>query len=323
MEAVVFIAVASIIVNTVKAVEPKQLNLALETVLQFDEKDRAADLAVLDKVQDFLDKIKNAMQTSGRRSSGNDISFTDFILKAAKILKSLKDDELEEAYVIINDESRRYINTDTELRELFDDNDMRRYVSQKLHDNKEMAAHDLRRHIDAVITLIGLNREAGENTDLFQIGNTLYEGASATLRKALSDLKNMRRGKEYNTGNSLRRVLASLALKHYDSLGDAVKTQLKKLIKNYWQTYIESNGPNALRSYITTTRRTLNQWKTRKHRYYDTFTAQTKKTYSPKNINFFKNKPYKKPEVFVSNDDLKTLLGMHINQPKSNQNPGC
>ncbi|XP_063386274.1 uncharacterized protein DDB_G0286591-like [Cydia fagiglandana] len=323
MKAVVFIAVASIIVNTVKAVEPKQLNLALETVLQFDKKDRAADLAVLDKVQGFLDNIKNAMQTSGRRSSGNDITFTDFILKAAKILKSLKDDVLEEVYVVINDESRRYFNKNNELKELFDDNDMRRYVSEKLDDNKEMTANDLRRHIDAVIALIENKREAGGNTDLLEIGNTLYEGASAKLRKALSDLKKLRRGNEYNTGNLLRRGLASLAFLHYESLGNDVKTQFKKLLNNYLQTYIANNGPNGLRNYVTTTRRTSNQWETRKHRYYDKFTAHTKKTYLPKKINYSKNEPFKKPEIFVSNDDFKTLIGINepqTYQPQSNQN---
>ncbi|XP_063371722.1 uncharacterized protein LOC134659955 [Cydia amplana] len=220
MKAVVCIAVASIIVNTVKAVDPKQLNVALETVLQFDKKDRAADLAVLDKVQNFLDQIKDAMRTSGRRSGGNDITFTDFILKAAKILKGLEDNDLEEAYVVINDETRRYINTENELRELFDDNDMRRYVSDKLDDNKEMAADDLRRYLDEAVAFIEHKRETGENIDLLEIGNTLYEGASATLRRALSDLKKLRRGKEYNIGSVLRGALGSLAFLHYASLSD-------------------------------------------------------------------------------------------------------
>ncbi|XP_063371723.1 uncharacterized protein LOC134659957 [Cydia amplana] len=204
MKAVVCIAVASIIVNTVKAVDPKQLNVALETVLQFDKKDRAADLAVLDKVQNFLDQIKDAMRTSGRRSGRNDITFTDFILKAAKILKGLEDNDLEEAYVVINDETRRYINTEKELRELLDDNDMRRYVSDKLDYNKEMAADDLRRYLDEAVAFIEHKRETGENIDLLEIGNTLYEGASATLRRALSDLKKLRTGKEYYIGSALR-----------------------------------------------------------------------------------------------------------------------
>ncbi|XP_063544917.1 uncharacterized protein LOC134753084 [Cydia strobilella] len=243
MKAVVFIAVASIIVNTVKAVEPKQLNLALETVLQFDKKDRAADLAVLDKVQDFLDQIKNAMRTSGRRSSGNDITFTDFFLEAAKILRSLEDNDLEEAYITINDESRRYINTENELRELFDDNDMRRYVSEKLDDNKEMAADDLRRYIDEVVALIENKRETGENIDLLEIGNTLYDGASVKLRRALSDLEKMRRGNEYHVGSLLKSALRSLALLHYISLGDEVKTQLANMPKqNSFSSFISPTG---------------------------------------------------------------------------------
>ncbi|XP_048002859.1 uncharacterized protein LOC125239348 [Leguminivora glycinivorella] len=302
MNALVFIAVASIIVYRVKAVAPKQLNLALETVLQFDKKDRATDLAVLDKVQDFLDQIKNAMKTSARRSGGDDLTFTGFLVQAAEILKNLDDDTLEEAYVVINDESRRYINTEKDLKELFDNKDMRRYVSEKLDDYRELTADDLRRHLNGIITLVEYNGDKGEASEFLEIGNTLYEGASDKLRRALSDLSKMGTGGEYNIGNILKSTLRSLAYLHYLSLGRDVKTELINMVKHYWRSFTDSLVDND---------DSTHKWKkTRNTRRY-----RTTKKFSW--LNLLREKA-KKPEIFLSNTDLGKLFGgSHHNDKKS------
>ncbi|XP_063630974.1 reticulocyte-binding protein homolog 1-like isoform X2 [Cydia splendana] len=244
MKAVVFIAVASIIVNTVMTVEQKHVNIALEAVMNFSGKrDKSSGLEVIDKVENALEKIKQGIESRKRYEPGNgrrsardpDITFTDFVSEAAKILKNYNDNDLEDVFAVIGDETRRYINRNSELHELFGSGNMRRHLSEKLEDFRDMQADMLRDYLSAAIIAVENKKYNGEKNDLLDIGDFVYIGGHDKLRAVLRDLEKIGRSTDVRLDDVLRHTLRSFIFDHFNKLNDNIKHELIDMAKDYWR----------------------------------------------------------------------------------------
>ncbi|XP_063544919.1 uncharacterized protein LOC134753085 [Cydia strobilella] len=238
MKTIVCIVVASVLVNTVTMVEQKKVNIALETVMKFGgNRDKSSGLEVIEKVQNALEKIKQGIESrNGRRSArDHDITFTDFVSQAAKILKNYNDKDLEDVFAVFGDETRRYINRNGELRELFGSGNMRRHISEKLEDFREMQADMLREHLSTAIIAVENKKYNGEKNDLLDIGDFVYIGGHDKLRAVLRDLEKLGRSADVRLNDVLRHILRSLIFDHFNKLNDNIKRELIDMAKDYWR----------------------------------------------------------------------------------------
>lgn len=179
------------------------MNLALETVLQFDKKDQSADVEVLNRVQNFLDNIKDAMTSSKairRRSNTKDLKFTDFLLEAAEALNSYDDDDLEEFFTVLDDQSRKYNYKGCKFYELVENKDVRRYMSNKLEQAKDTSVRTMRRYLKDVVKVIESN-DYGSRRGLVKLVNSLYDGASDKLDNVVESLRSYQSRSNESTMN--------------------------------------------------------------------------------------------------------------------------
>ncbi|XP_073944692.1 uncharacterized protein [Choristoneura fumiferana] len=235
-------------VNIVEAVKPKSVNLALETVLQFDKKDQSADVEVLNRVQNFLDNIKNVMTSSKsirRRSNTKDLKFTDFLLEAAEVLNSYDDNDLEDFFAVLDDQSRKYHYKGCKFYELVENNDIRRYMSNKLEQAKDTSAKTMRRYLKDVVQVIATEnyrRHAG----LVNLVNSLYDGAGDKFDNVVKNLRSYKMRPKESTmslDDIVSNGVRNLVFDHYSNLNDNARQHLKTEIGNYWLSS-QYNGDN-------------------------------------------------------------------------------
>ncbi|KAI8435589.1 hypothetical protein MSG28_003865, partial [Choristoneura fumiferana] len=234
--------------NIVEAVKPKSVNLALETVLQFDKKDQSADVEVLNRVQNFLDNIKNVMTSSKsirRRSNTKDLKFTDFLLEAAEVLNSYDDNDLEDFFAVLDDQSRKYHYKGCKFYELVENNDIRRYMSNKLEQAKDTSAKTMRRYLKDVVQVIATEnyrRHAG----LVNLVNSLYDGAGDKFDNVVKNLRSYKMRPKESTmslDDIVSNGVRNLVFDHYSNLNDNARQHLKTEIGNYWLSS-QYNGDN-------------------------------------------------------------------------------
>ncbi|XP_048002858.1 uncharacterized protein PF3D7_1120600-like [Leguminivora glycinivorella] len=249
-----------------------------------NKKDQPPGVDVIDKVQTALEKIKEGIELrNGRRSNTHDMTFTDFVAQAAKILKKYNDNDLEDAFVVFGDETRRYINKNSELHDLLGSGSMRRRVSEHLDNMREMEAEKLREHLEAIISAVENKKYNGEKNDLLDIGDFVYIGGHDKLRSVIRDLEKLSRSTDVRLEDVLKRTLRSLIFDHFNKLNDNIKRELIEMAKDYWRVYGNKKWNKRTRTTTSSTME-VDEDKEEKHPYRNSLSFKAQKEHEMRGV---------------------------------------
>ncbi|XP_048002992.1 uncharacterized protein LOC125239448 isoform X2 [Leguminivora glycinivorella] len=182
-----------------------------------------------------------------------ELKFTDFVLEAAKVLKTYKNNVLEQAFAILDDEVWKDVYKGCKPNEL---GDIRKYASDKLGQLKDAPAETLRQHLDDIINVIR-NEEYGEIKDLVEYMNSLYVGETDKFIEALLALVHIRISDDVDLADIIKGALKYFLFDHYCNLDDTVRHELMKMIKHYWRQFISQLVNNDIRSHKVFSGRSL------------------------------------------------------------------
>lgn len=236
------------------------MNLALETVLEFNNKDNAGDANFLSTVQQFLDQVKTAIGTKkiDRRFKSEDkhIRFTDFVKTAINILKTYDDDDLEDVFAVFDDEIRKYHYRGCKFYELVEDQNVRRFVANKLDNLKDKPAPNLRRNLDKAIQSIVDSKLRKSHVELLDHVNSLYrDDSSDKLKTFLNNLEaysSKSKRANLNLIKVVRDGIRSVIFDHYSELNANARKDLKIKLES-WRNI---NHPEIVNNKVSKTAHT-------------------------------------------------------------------
>lgn len=221
------------------------MNVQLETVLEFTDKDKEADVKLIGSIQKLLKKVKIALnpETSRRSRSENynnnnkNIQFTDFILAAVDILLSYDDDDLENALSILDDEIRQYDYKGYKFYELVEDENIKQLITRNLDDLKKKRAKTLRKKLYKVVDIIGNAKLIANHRKFLDYINSLnrYE-SSKTFMNILQNLENYSYKSKRSNMNMIEITRDGIrsVFDYFSKLNQHVRKDMKKNIDNTW-----------------------------------------------------------------------------------------
>lgn len=235
------------------------MNLALETVIEFDNKDRAYDLKFIDQVQGFLNKVKYVLKKDQnyRRAGKPELKFSDFIRSTLAIINTYEDEDLEKILRTFNQEARKFNYKGCKFHELVQNTSLRRYIGKKLDELKEMPLEDVRDSIDELLKIWKGGKLGEHNEQLLNYLDSLYEDdASEKLAVVLTDLDFYRSDKKQRSSIDLfdivRKGLRSLVFDHYTNLKAKQRNDVRLKLESAWNENAEEKSHNFFDSYLAT-----------------------------------------------------------------------
>ncbi|KAH9630515.1 hypothetical protein HF086_006482, partial [Spodoptera exigua] len=220
----------------------KSVHLALETVLEFNDKDKESDLKFLDNIQNFVNKVKSAIDKTG--SHGRDSkdvrieSLTDFVQQAVSILNLYDDTTFIDFLETLNDEIRKYHYRGCKFHELMDNYELRSLIGSTLDLIKGKPVKVIKAYINVFVDMLkeeNYDRSAKEIVDYI---NSLYgQDSKPKLIKVLRDIDNYGKPTSEKNRNSLVRIIRegirSIIFDHYTQLNPKTRKELKAKIEAY------------------------------------------------------------------------------------------
>ncbi|OWR53770.1 hypothetical protein KGM_203359 [Danaus plexippus plexippus] len=210
----------------------RSVNLALETVVEFDKLD---DVKVVNRVQDFLTRVQSLLNKNHRSDLStrrkNLYQFSDFLEDVIIEVQSLDDDDLLEIFNIVkkNVEKRK-------KNDILDDNG-RRYLSGKLSVLRQRPTVEIRSDLDELLRELRNDRQSKSNYILGFI-NKLYErDAQNKLKKFVKRLNIFRRSarkSKVDLKNIIEKVINDVIYEHYNNLEGDERRYIKKYVRSFF-----------------------------------------------------------------------------------------
>ncbi|XP_063545117.1 uncharacterized protein LOC134753245 [Cydia strobilella] len=253
MNVIVCVVLLSVSINTVKGIYRIPINPRFRA--HSDESDNTESELRIDTDNDNpqIERELNPININDtkkddvdmRTETSPDLKFTDFVLEAAKVLKTYDNNVLEQAFAILDDELWKDVYKGCKSYELAD---IKKYASDKLGLLKDAPAETLRQHLDDIIDVF-TNEDYGEIQDLVDYVNSLFVGESDKFVEVLLALVHRRISDDVNLADILKGALEYFLFDHYCNLDDIVRHELMKMIKHYWRQFISQvvkgkNGSN-------------------------------------------------------------------------------
>ncbi|XP_068627119.1 phosphatidylinositol 3-kinase 1-like [Battus philenor] len=270
------------------ASKPRSVNLALETTFEFNNKH---DVAIIEKVRKFLDKIENAVDEKLSIRTGKDnvseYEFTDFLRELLTTINSFNDKNLKAVLRIFNEEIRSHNYRGYRFKEIMEDGKLRRYILLTLKKIKDTPIHLLRKQLK--MNLKGLKKKYinKQNTSFLNFLNVLYKRQSpAALKKTIENFKlykNTKKDTDANLRDIIRNAIKTIIYDRYSNLEDNVRRDVKSWLELMIRIDSNFNKNNSHISDIKTSKIYHKTGKTSTQRRY-TFV-----TLYPEAIDFSKN----------------------------------
>ncbi|CAG4974680.1 unnamed protein product [Colias eurytheme] len=214
--------------------KPRSVNLALETVLEFD---KDADLALLDTVQGFLTKVKSTIEETRLNADTrrtNSVSFTDILEQLIFILQSYNDIDfttlLESIFEEINNIDLSNCDNDDEETNFLS------FLHDRLADFKKTPVNDVRRNLDDVLRKMR-DDEYKKESALFSFLDTFLKKRSQDkFQNILNHLQLFRRhhnGANVNLRSIVRKSINLVITDYYCQLDRGQKREIKQLVKPF------------------------------------------------------------------------------------------
>lgn len=209
------------------AIKPKSVNVALETVFEFDKNIKSSELDLIDRIQTFLAKVSSTLR-NGRREYKfikRDNKFVkDIIIESIQIILSFKDEDLEIFPEIIKNELETY----------FIINHKHNLNINKIKSNEETLAHDVKVIKNQLKNALDFINNKDTKLNKYNFLNSFFKQKSNDkLNELLQNLKTYAH-KYRRRNHDLRQMFTEgfkeLYVKYYVNLDENVKNLLKSMI---------------------------------------------------------------------------------------------
>lgn len=222
-----------------KAVKPRSINVALETVFEFD---KPSDADFIDQVQRILNKVKNVLKDNPKRYRTERYKFTNFLEDAIDVLQSFNDEDLREIVLVINNEIRKHLQGNA-LEEK-----VRRFLSDGHNRFKIRPIKEIRKDLDQLSRKVKDGKHKNNDNNLLGFIKTLYKRDSEQkLTRFIRKLKMFRRNNFSGKSESLqdvRRLLNSVIFEHFSNLPEETKRKFVAKIVDYLHDAVYKDEDN-------------------------------------------------------------------------------
>ncbi|CAH1642635.1 unnamed protein product [Spodoptera littoralis] len=227
----------------------RAVHLALETVLEFNDKDKESDLKFLDKVKNLINKVKTVIDKSGsyRRDfkDGDIETLTDFIQQAVSILNSYDDATFGDFFKTLDDEVRKYHYRGCKFHDLMENFEIRSLLGSAFDLIKNKPVQVIKAYMNVLADTLKDKSYDINVKEIINYINSLYGTESKNkLTKFLQELDNYGKGTSKKKHNTLARILRegirSIIFDHYTELNPNARRELKAKIEMYLKKCKES-----------------------------------------------------------------------------------
>ncbi|XP_022835626.1 uncharacterized protein LOC111363066 [Spodoptera litura] len=227
----------------------RAVHLALETVLEFNDKDKESDLKFLDKVKSLINKVKTVIDKSGsyrREFKDGDIeTLTDFIQQAVSILNSYDDVTFDDFFKTLDDEVRKYHYRGCKFHELMENFEIRSLLGTAFDLIKAKPVQVIKAYMTVLADTLKDESYDSNVKEIINYINSLYGTESKNkLTKFLQEIDNYGKGTSEKKHSTLVRILRdgirSIVFDHYTELNPNARRELKAKIEMYLKKCKES-----------------------------------------------------------------------------------
>lgn len=226
--------------------------MALETVLEFDKHNLDSDVKIIDNVQRFLSKVRNVLDAnrveSGRRMGAPYLQFTDFLHTCIETLKTYSDKDLQEFAQSFDDEIRKYHYKGCKFYELLENNDARRYLSNKFVEFRKHSPKKLRKVLNKIQKRLQ-NTKSEKVKAIVNLINSLYRlDSQSKFKMFINNLEAYKTNPKNDISIDLNKIIKNgiraLIFDHYSNLNPNVRQDVKAQVNSFinpGMKYIERN----------------------------------------------------------------------------------
>lgn len=211
----------------------QSVNLALDTIVEFDNKNNGGDIAFLDNVQKFIGKVKTVIVNKNLRRNFNGVDskkLTDFILSLIQMLLKFEDSSLEDFFTITAEEFKKYHYKGCKFYELIENYDLRKFLANKLDELRHTPANETRRSLKDFASKIEEEKYNTNEKELIDYINSLYGEKSIELfNKIISGLDDYRLKptRDINLSKIINAGIRSIVFDYYTELNRNARVALK------------------------------------------------------------------------------------------------
>lgn len=222
-----------------KATKPRSINVALDTVFEFD---KPSDVDFIDQLQGILNKVKNVLKDNPKRHRTERYKVTNFLEDAIYMLQSFNDEDLREIFLVVNKEIRKHLQGNA-LEEK-----KRRFLSDEHNRFKIRSIKEIRKDLDQLSTKVKNGKHKNKDNNFLGFIKTLYNRDSEQkLARFIRKLKMFRRnfsGKSERLQQAVRRLLNSVIFEHFFNLPEETKRKFVAKIVDYLHDAVYKDEDN-------------------------------------------------------------------------------
>ncbi|CAB3238312.1 unnamed protein product [Arctia plantaginis] len=242
----------------------QSVNLALDTIVEFDNKNNGEDIKFLDNVQKFIGKVKTVIVKKNMRRNFNGVDskkLTDFILSLIQMLIKFEDTNLEDFLTIAGKEFKKYHYKGCKFYELIENYNLRRFLAKKLDEMKHTPADVMRRSLKAFASKIEEEKYDTNEKELIEYINSLYGQRSIELfNNILGSLDDygLKANKNMNLSKIISAGIRSTVFDYYTELNRNARMALKTKLIEFFErtmgisTYATKSVEETKKNLITT-----------------------------------------------------------------------
>lgn len=241
----------------------RSVNLNLETVLEFNQKDNSADIQFLDNVQKFITKVRNVIDNNkvSRRDfrSGRSENLTDFIQDVIYILNTYEEPDFQDVFDILDDEIRKYHYRGCRFYELTENLDVRKLLASKFDLIRAQPISVVKGYINMLAVILKEEKYDKSVKELMDFINSLYRQDSRDkFSKVLIGLEEFNKQKKKSVSDLVKIVrdgVRSIIFDHYTDLNPNARRELKTKIEAFLKQYKQqtsSTTPNVNKETVKT-----------------------------------------------------------------------
>ncbi|XP_053622930.1 uncharacterized protein DDB_G0284459-like [Plodia interpunctella] len=224
-----------------QSLNPRSVNVALETVLEFDGKHSYRDVKAIDKLQSYLTKIKSILGDNdpSRRHFKEGFKFRDFLKIFLQTLSTYDDNDLLDVVAIANSEIRKYHYKGCKFYELVENQVLRRDMAEKLINLNDLTAKELRTEITKAVNAIDKDDMTERKKKMLDYLDSVYVGdeVKGKMQQFLTELNQFKQRSKRATLNLVKVIkygLRSVVFDHYSNLNTNARRELKNRLELIW-----------------------------------------------------------------------------------------
>lgn len=257
---------------------PRSVQVALETVLAFNDRDNTENLKFIDNLQDFLTKVKKTVVKQGKTNFQRyerpqrkfmqipDLTFTEFTKELIKILKTYQNNDLEDVFAVFDNEIRKYNYEGCKFDELVSNQNVLKYVARILEPFRNQPAETIKYKLNKMVQFLEDAKMDLRKSALHYVDSLFTKQDAQKFRNVLNYFERYKmksRKTNIDLTQIIKKTLRSVIFDHYSNLSVNIRRDLKSMLeKLVWNGLNRINDVHHVEWNIENTQTPTDQDKT-------------------------------------------------------------